>query len=263
MTDHLVLGHALITMVEPEPATVVDYNRWYETDHFLSGVLTGPGAFAGRRFLATKALKSTRFPKDSPVAAPVELGSFLAVYWIEQGRLDAHCAWGFPEAARLAALGRMRSDRTHVSTSYYDLVGSDGRGARPVPLELALHHPYSGIVVVWSEGTGDRSAHERWAVGLRSALTVETSAVGQVATFRPVALPDPLPQMPGAIIGADPSRDLLVHLCFVDDRIRSRWRELSLALHAEFTGTADATARLVAPFIPSVTGSDTYLDELW
>lgn len=262
MTDHLVLGHALITMVEPEPATVAAYNRWYETDHFLSGVLTGPGAFAGRRYLATRGLKSVRFPADSPVASPLDTGSFLAIYWIEEGQLDAHCTWGFPEAARLAGLGRMRSDRTHVSTAYYDLVGATGRGARPVPVELALHHPYPGIVVVWTEGTGDPTAHESWATELRAALTADGAPTGQAVTFRPVRLPDPLPQMPGSIIGA-PDRDLLVHVCFVDDDLRRRWRDLSLGLQAQFARTDAVDVRLVAPFLPSVTGTDRYLDQLW
>lgn len=262
MAEALELGHALITMVEPEPATVREYNHWYETDHFLSGVLTGPGAFAGRRFLATKPLKAARFPTTSPVVEPITSGSFLAVYWIEKDRLEAHCEWGFPEAARLAGLGRMRSDRTHVSTSYYDLVAATGRGARPVPVELALHHPYRALVAVWSEGTGDRDAHVAWAAATRDALTEEGSAIGQAVTFRPIVLPDPLPRMPGAVLGAADDRDLLVHLCFVDDDIRLRWRELSLALHRAFDDAA-ATALLVAPFLPSVMGSDAHLDQLW
>ena len=35
MSDHIELGHALITMIEPEPATVSDYNRWYEHCHSI------------------------------------------------------------------------------------------------------------------------------------------------------------------------------------------------------------------------------------
>jgi hypothetical protein len=264
MTDHLELGHALITMVEPEPATVADYNRWYETDHFLSGVLTGPGAFAGRRWLAPRALKSVRFPATSPIAEPLGAGSFIAVYWIEAGQLDAHCAWGFPEAARLAGLGRMRSDRRHISTAYYDLVGVTARGERPVPAELALHHPYAALVMVWSEATASPSpeAHESWAAGFRAALTGRGSSVGQVVTFRPIELPEPLSTVPGAIIGGDPARDVLAHCCFVDVPLEQAWRDLSGTVRRAFDD-APIVPLLVAPFIPSVTGTDTYLDELW
>lgn len=267
MTDHLVLGHALITMVEPEPATVADYNRWYETDHFLSGVLTGPGAFAGRRWLSPRSLKAVRFPKESPIAEPLGAGSFIAVYWIEAGQLVAHCEWGFPEAARLAALGRMRSDRRHISTAYYDLVGVTARGERPVPAELALHHPYGGLVMVWTEAPPDApaDAHERWAARFRVALTGTESAIGQVVTFRPIELPEPLPKMPGAIIGGDPSRDVLAHCCFVDDEFGRTWRDISMALRTAFAGDNPGAVvpLLVAPFVASVTGTDTHLDELW
>src|SRR4051794_27201146 len=68
MTSHIELGHALITMVEPHRESVVAYNRWYEHDHALSGVMTGPGAFSYRRFVATRELKERRFPEDSPIA---------------------------------------------------------------------------------------------------------------------------------------------------------------------------------------------------
>src|SRR3954447_23669216 len=101
------LGHALITMIEPNRETVVAYNEWYERDHFLSGVLTGPGAFAGRRFVAARELKAQRSPVTSPMARPTTIGTFIALYWIERDRLEAHCDWGFPEAVRLAGLGRM------------------------------------------------------------------------------------------------------------------------------------------------------------
>ena len=77
MSKHIELGHALITMIEPNRDTVRQYNRWYEHDHFLSGVLTGPGAFAGRRFVATRALKDLRFPEASALAKPLDDGSFI------------------------------------------------------------------------------------------------------------------------------------------------------------------------------------------
>ena len=260
MGTHIELGHALITMVEPHRDSVVAYNRWYEHDHFLSGVLTGPGAFAGRRFAATRDLKQLRFPESTPIAQPVTNGSMIALYWIERDQLGAHCDWGFPEAARLARLGRMNGDRDHVSTAYYDLVGVAGRGTRPVPAELALHHPYKALVMIWTEATS--SEHEVWAAAVRDGLVAGDSSVGQVVTFRPIVLPPPLPMMPGVIIGGDPSRDVLAHCCFVDRDITASWPVLHdrIASLAEEPG---ATLLLVAPFVPTVPGTDTYLDELW
>ena len=37
-----------------------------ERDHFYAGCLSGPGFFAGRRFVATRALKARRYPEAAP-----------------------------------------------------------------------------------------------------------------------------------------------------------------------------------------------------
>jgi len=233
------LGHALITMIEPDRETILEYHRWYEQDHFLSGVLTGPGAFAGQRWVATRDLKAARRPTDSVVAQPMGDGSFITAYWIEAGKLADHTDWGFPEAARLAGLGRMDPRRHHVSTSYYDLVAVVARDDDPVPAELAIHRQYPGLVVVWADpGTVDPSS----LVG---------GPVDQVVTFRNIALPEPLPGMPGAVM-SDPDRPVEVHLCFVDDT-GGDWAE----------GLDPEGALLVAPFVPTVPGTTAYLDQLW
>ena len=260
MGTHIELGHALITMVEPHKDSVVTYNRWYEHDHFLSGVLTGPGAFDGRRFVATRDLKQRRFPDPSPIARPLTNGSMITLYWIERDQLDAHCQWGFPEAARLAQAGRMNGARDHVSTAYYDLIGASGREPRPVPVELALHHPYDALVMIWTEATAPD--HESWSAGLRAKLVRDDSPIGVVVTMRPIVLPEPLPAMPGAIIGGDPARDLLAHCCFVDGDVREIWPTLSDRLSRSLDEPG-ATPLLVAPFVPTIAGTDTYLDQLW
>jgi len=264
VASHIELGHALITMVEPDRETVAEYNRWYEHDHFLSGVLAGPGAFSGRRFLATRDLKGRRTPDPSPVARPVDDGSFITLYWIERDQLDAHCRWGFPEAARLAGLGRMDPRRHHVSTAYYDLVGSSRRADHGVPVELALHHPYAGVVVVWTAARDPRGDHAGWAATvLGPRLVVPGSPVAQVVTFRPTALPEPFPTMPGTIIDGESVDDVLVHCCFVDADPRVTWPTPLADLAAVLADDPVARPLLIAPFIPTVAGTDAHLDELW
>lgn len=232
------LGHALITMIEPDPETILEYHRWYEQDHFLAGVLTGPGAFAGQRWVATRDLKALRRPEESPVASPVEDGSFITAYWIEKDKLSDHTDWGFPEAARLAGLGRMDPRRHHVSTSYYDLASTVARDeASPSP-ELAIHRQYPAVVVVWADP------------GAVDPAGLVGGPVDQVVSFRNIALPEPLPAMPGAVM-SDPERPVEVHLCFVDD-VSGDWAEW----------VAPEGALLVAPFIPTVPGTTTYLDQL-
>ncbi len=257
---HLELGHALITMIEPEPATIHEYNEWYERDHSLSGVMTGPGAYAMRRFVATRDLKALRSPADSPIAQPLTAGSFIALYWFERGQLGPHCDWGFPETARLAGLGRMRGDRRHLSTTYYDVVGTTGRGARPVPPELALAHPSEGLIMIWTSSDAD---HEQSAAALRDALVTQPSAIGSVISFRP-ALPPNVPQMPGAVID-DPSVDdatVMAHCCFVDRVADGDWAAL-LGRVDDVLVALPVTPLLVAPFVPTIPGTDTYLDQLW
>lgn len=263
MTSHIELGHALITMVEPHAETIVEYNRWYEHDHFLSGVLTGPGAFAGRRFVATRELKELRFPQDSAIARPLDAGSFITMYWIEHDQLGAHCAWGFPEAARLAGLGRMNPNRRHISTAYYDLVSVRTRGARDVPVELALHRQYDAVVMVWTAPTEASSGSEASSKAIAESLVADGSPIEQVVSFAPVVLPDPLPAMPGVIIDGAPRSGLIGHCAFVDREIGAAWSDLEWLVRDAVDRSGDTEALLVAPFIPTVPGTDTYLDRLW
>lgn len=248
MTTHIELGHALLTMVEPHRETIVSYNDWYERDHFLSGVLTGPGVFAGRRFVATRDLKSLRFPEDSPIAQPVDDGSFITLYWIEKGQLGAHCDWGFPEAARLAGLGRMNPNRHHVSTTYYDLVGTWAAHPDGVPVELALHHPYPGLVVVWSTTTPAEVGEQLLAADV---------PIDRVVTLRPIELPAPLPQMPGVIAGKPTPDDMVAHCCFLRTDPAAAWDVVAERIRSV------TDPLLVAPFVPTVPGTRTYLDQLW
>ena len=95
MNDHPIrVGSMLFTMVDPEKGYEVEYNRWYERDHFYAGCMIGPKLFAGKRWVATKELKDLRFPRgDTPVASPVEAGSYLAIYYVLEGGHDEHFAW--------------------------------------------------------------------------------------------------------------------------------------------------------------------------
>jgi hypothetical protein len=133
----------------------------------------------------------------------------------------------------------MNPNRHHVSTSYYDLVSVVARDDDSAPAELAIHRQYPGLVVVWADaGTVDPAS----LVG---------GPVDQVVTFRNIALPDPLPAMPGAVM-ADPDRAVDVHACFVDSVTSGDWA----------TRLDPEGALLVAPFIPTVPGTTRYLDQL-
>ena len=59
------LGTLLFTMVEPDKGHEVEYNRWYEHDHFYAGCMIAPWQFAGDRFVATKRMKDLRYPANT------------------------------------------------------------------------------------------------------------------------------------------------------------------------------------------------------
>ena len=83
-------GSMLLTMVDPNPGYEKAYNRWYERDHFYAGCMIGPFLFAGSRWVATRDLKDKRWPQTDTVARPYNAGSYISIYWVEEGHYDDH-----------------------------------------------------------------------------------------------------------------------------------------------------------------------------
>ena len=133
------IGRMLFTMVDPNPGYEVAYNRWYERDHFYGGCLVGPWLFAGKRWVATRALKDLRFPPVGPFAEPADAGSYLAVYWVHAGHEDEHFAWARRQVYWLYQHGHGFNERTHAHTKLYDLeepaiaIPTESPQARPRP----------------------------------------------------------------------------------------------------------------------------------
>src|ERR1700682_2155273 len=112
------LGHAIISLVEPHAGHERAYNRWYEDDHLIVSAMACPWVFAGKRWVATRALRSLRFPKDGAEGASIDLGCYLAAYWIIDGRYEAFLAWARSLVVnRLMPAGRMSPARTHIFTN--------------------------------------------------------------------------------------------------------------------------------------------------
>src|SRR3954454_12399698 len=142
------LGGALITLVEPERGHEVEYNRWYERDHFYAGYMIGPWQFSGARFVATREEKRRRASGPNPVTGDGSRGTYLALYWVLAEHHDEWNRWPVDQVNWLHANGRMNAHREHVHTALYNHEFVVERDADGVPVELALDHRYGGLVAV-------------------------------------------------------------------------------------------------------------------
>ena len=142
------LGTFLFTMVEPTRGHELEYNRWYEHDHFYAGCMVGPWQFAGDRFVATRRLKDLRYPAESDMTPDPLTGSYLAIYWVLDGHHDEWNRWAVDQVNWLHANGRMFEERQHVHTLLYHHEWSKRRDPNGCTIELALDKEYPGLVVV-------------------------------------------------------------------------------------------------------------------
>jgi hypothetical protein len=219
------LGSMLFTLVEPHKGHEVAYNRWYERDHFYAGCMVGPWLFAGRRWVATRALKDLRTGTRPDLFGPDGVGSYLAVYWVLDGRHDDHFDWGLRQVKWLHANDRMFPERDHIHTLLYRFEGGAPSSNDGVPPELALDHPYRGLVATITEGEGP---------------------TGLAFSPVPLAADAPVTQQ-----GLDGLERRTMTLTFLDHEPT-----------AADMPTAD-NVLWSAAFIPTIPGTDTYTDQLW
>lgn len=249
------LGSILFTLVQPHPGHEVAYNRWYERDHFYAGCMVGPGILAGRRWVATRPYKELRDPVDPEIAPDRSAGSYLATYWIERSRSEEWGAWGGLEVHRLHEQGRMFPHRDHVHTKMYRYEGGTFRDPDGVPPELALDHPFAGLVAVIAEAAGDREAALDWY----RRQSLDGSAAAMCLVFTPIPIPD---SAPADIPRIPKDEQRLLALWFLDRDPLETWDE-EFAGHAKLV-EASGTARVLwtGPFIPTIPGTDLYADQL-
>jgi hypothetical protein len=258
------LGSMLLTLVDPERGYERAYNRWYERDHFYAGCLIGPFLFAGARWVATRALKSLRWPRESAIAQPFDAGSFMATYWVLEGHHQEHFeAWARPQVRDLYAEGRGFAKRAHIHTALFDHLGASYRDADPVPVELALDRGYDGVVAVWLDGLGRGAAQLARELGreLVPQLLAESN-VEIASAWTPSAgenEPKNVPMHLGSRAGG-PER--LCQLFFLTGDVRApleRFRSYTQAI--ESAGLAKT--QLVAPLVKTLPGTDRYVEELF
>jgi hypothetical protein len=254
------VGSMLYTQVDPEPGHEVEYNRWYERDHFYAGCMVGPWLFAGRRWVATKDLKALRFPEQTPFLSPVTAGSYVAVYWLLDGKYEEHREWATEQVNWLYANGRGFAKRVHRHTGMYGHQARWYRDEDYVPLELALdHEQYVGMVSMALQRADhvDEGAVEEWLDANMPGL-LAGGPVASASKWGALPLLDSAP----SFVPRDPDADKRsLYLFFLEEDPRADWERFrQWAKQVDTSGVA--TVIFAAPWIPTVVGTDTYTDQL-
>lgn len=259
------VGSMLLTMVDPHKGFESAYNRWYERDHFYAGCMEGPWQIAGSRWVATREMKDLRWGTTA-VADPIDAGSYVAIYWVEAGHHKDWDDWALPQVQELYANGRGFLERSHVHTATFDHVGAAYRDADPVPVELALDHHYDAIVAIWLDGLGGVDAqglHDKLVAGAPLAALLDGSTIEIASSWTPrPEFRNSREGAPMALGSPGGQENRVCQLFFVGGDVRQvlpRFRAYTDALAA--AGVADTA--LVAPFLRTVVGTDTYVDQIW
>jgi hypothetical protein len=259
------VGSMLLTLVDPHKGFEEAYNRWYERDHYYAGCLEGPWQTAGSRWVATREMKDLRWGTDV-IANPIDAGSFVAIYWVENGHTEEWDAWALPQVGQLYANGRGFAERSHVHTASFDRLGVAYRDSDwdAVPIDLALDHHYEGIVTVFLDGLGldAQPLHDKLVESGAVAELLKGSDIEIASSWQPrpeYRKPRDSPMPLGSPGGGD---NRLCQLFFVGGDVRE-----SLAKFKAYTDRIDsegiADVQLVAPFLRTNVGTSQYVNEIW
>ncbi len=256
------LGSMLFTLVEPHRGHEVAYNRWYERDHFYAGCMIGPYQFAGKRFVSTADLKELCHSATAGITGEPGRGSYLGLYWVLDGYHDTWNRWAVDQVKALHRAGRMFAQRDHVHTLLYRYAWEQARDEDGLPAELALDHPCSGLVALWSARRAEVGAEEFEAWQRHEHLP--SLMAGTAA--RLVVAADPLPLLidaPGDVPRSEADDRRQLTLWFLDSHPEGAWEDV-VGEHCrglENSGMAEVAGAM--GFIPTIPGTDTYTDRLW
>jgi hypothetical protein len=266
--DPIRIGTMLYTLVEPHRGHQVEYNRWYERDHFYAGCQIGAFNFAGARFVATAPLKALRFPEPGsadgpePLVADPEVGSYLGLYYVLDGHHDEWNRWAVDQVNVLHAAGRMYDRRDHIHTGLYRFEWEHRRDTDGVPAELTLDHRFPGMVSVFVEPSAgtDLDALGQWFRTQYLPAVVEGTEVATVLAFTPLPL---LADAPGDVPRSDQLDQRLLLLFFLDGPPDTAWDAVFSGSDKAVADSGQGRILWASPFIGTRPGTDTYTDQLW
>ncbi len=259
----IALGTVLFSIVEPKPGHEREFHRWYERDHFFAGCMIGQNYFSGRRWVATRTLKALRFPAETPVTPDISKGSYLVTYWILAGTYPETLRWSVDQVLQLHRQNRMQPPRDNISTAFYRYDWGAFRDEDGVPAELALEHPYKGIgVTMIDRATGvSESDLSDWLRDGYLPGAMLDSPVAMTLCLRAEPLPDDAPDYVPRPSAEELDRRYLL-LFFLEDEPGEWWREKLTHLDRALQQAELGRIVYAAPFIPTVPGTDKYVEEL-
>ena len=225
--------------------------------------MIGANFFSARRWVATRDLKKLRFPAQTPITPDIAKGSYLVTYWILDGTYEETLRWSVDQVLALHAQKRMQPPRDNISTAFYQYVWGVFRDADGVPPELALEHPYPGIAAIMidrANGVTD-AAFSTWLRDECLPAFTKDSPITMSLCLRPLSLPDDAPAyVPRPAPEILDGRYLL--LSFLEAQPQGWWSEKYRALDKAIAESGMARLVYAAPFIPTIPGTDKYVDEL-
>jgi hypothetical protein len=232
----VAIGTAIIAYIEPHEGQAQAFNRWYERDHFYAATTAGPGAFAGARWVATRACKAVR-PTGATWFGDPARGSFLTTVWVLDRAQAEWDGWVSRQMEQLRAEpDRMFAGRDHVQTGVYrfEREASVGGG---VSAATALDHPHPGVVALATEPGSGASV----------AAAILGSELMTAAVFAPERV---------ILTQAEPPAHDLV-LGFTRGDPVAAWEARVAPVLADVPGVGFAS-----PFLRTIPGTDAYTDDL-
>jgi len=261
------IGGALITMVEPDVGHEHAYNRWYEDDHFYSGAMHGPWTFAGRRWVAPRDLRDRRTAVEASAVQPPDAGCYISLYWITEGHEDDAERWSYLAMAEaLMPYGRGYPQRTHVYTAFHRFRFGLVRDPGPMKPHLALDAPYVGLLVeiIDAADASTLPALEAWLRDEHLPARLAESPAGVVIAFRPVPFSQGRIEMPGTT-PVPPPEGVDTRLCvlwFLDRDPYECVPDAFVGHRRALAASGLGTLRFSGAFVPTVVGTDQYVDQL-
>jgi hypothetical protein len=256
------IGNALIATFEPHPGHEHAYNRWYEDDHFYVAALTAPWSFSGRRWVAPRSLQQMRLPRNHTLFSPPEAGVYLSLSWILAGHASEFQAWIMAMQKRIRDEQRNFPQRSHIFSTYQEYAGAvyrDAKGPRDIH---ALDYPYRGVALEVVEplpGTSFDSL-QQWLMNEHAPRKLADSAAAQCLVF--LENDDPLALLARPDIDDPAVARRITLLWFLESEPEPCWNTLFGEEERQLAASRRGRLLMVAPFIPTLPGTDVYVDQL-